>query len=283
MATASLEAKALGEKQQNYASSSGSESEEPPSNVARPVRDGLPQGVLTDFYRTQQSARRREVLEEKKRRELIEKHSATTQSHQEQQSSKNSDTTAVVNLAKALEEGSLAQDPFVQEFRAKRLEEMKKQASLGVQRIIFGNLVEIRGDKYASIIDSAPPTTLVIIHIYDDFLPACQMMNKCLTKLAKLYPTAKFCRVQSYQVGVSEDFIKNGLPAVLVYRKGELLGNLLRVTDHLGQEFTEGDVEGFLQEKRCLPPESEKGDPLSPEPRAVRGMLGTAHMGSDSD
>ena len=42
--------------------------------------------------------------------------------------------------------------------------------------------------------------------------------------------------------------IKNGLPAVLVYRKGELLGNLLRVTDHLGQEFTEGDVEGFLQE-----------------------------------
>ena len=43
MATASLEAKALGEKQQNYASSSGSESEEPPSNVARPVRDGLPQ------------------------------------------------------------------------------------------------------------------------------------------------------------------------------------------------------------------------------------------------
>ena len=43
MATASLEAKALGEKQQNYASSSGSEGEEPPSAVVRPVRDGLPQ------------------------------------------------------------------------------------------------------------------------------------------------------------------------------------------------------------------------------------------------
>ena len=43
----------------------------------------------------------------------------------------------MVNLAKALEEGSLAQDPFVQEFRAKRLEEMKKQASLGVQRYVL--------------------------------------------------------------------------------------------------------------------------------------------------
>ena len=42
--------------------------------------------------------------------------------------------------------------------------------------------------------------------------------------------------------------IENGLPAVLVYRGGELVGNLLRVTDHLGKEFTPEDVEGFLQE-----------------------------------
>jgi len=35
-------------------------------------------------------------------------------------------------------------------------------------RVIFGNLVEVRGDKYANIIDSAPPKTFVVMHIYDE-------------------------------------------------------------------------------------------------------------------
>ena len=35
-------------------------------------------------------------------------------------------------------------------------------------RVIFGNLVEVRGDRYANIIDSAPPQTFIIMHIYDE-------------------------------------------------------------------------------------------------------------------
>ena len=50
------------------------------------------------------------------------------------QRSGDSETAAIVNLAKALEEGSLDQDPFIQQYRAKRLEEMKQQAKLGAQR-----------------------------------------------------------------------------------------------------------------------------------------------------
>ena len=33
---------------------------------------------------------------------------------------------------------------------------------------MFGNLTELRGDKYASAIDSAPADVFVIIHIYDE-------------------------------------------------------------------------------------------------------------------
>ena len=50
------------------------------------------------------------------------------------QRSGDSESAAIVNLAKALEEGSLDQDPFIQQYRAKRLEEMKQQAKLGAQR-----------------------------------------------------------------------------------------------------------------------------------------------------
>ncbi len=40
-----------------------------------------PKGVLTDYYRTQQSERRKEILAKNKRQEIIEKHSATVMSH----------------------------------------------------------------------------------------------------------------------------------------------------------------------------------------------------------
>ena len=49
----------------------------------------------------------------------------------------NPDSRAILNLAKALEEGALDQDPFVQQYRARRMEEMKAQAKLGSQRLDY--------------------------------------------------------------------------------------------------------------------------------------------------
>ena len=35
----------------------------------------------------------------------------------------------------------------------------------------FGNLVEVRGDKYDLLIDKSPPGVIVIIHIYSEVSP----------------------------------------------------------------------------------------------------------------
>lgn len=43
-----------------------------------------------------------------------------------------------MNVAKALEDGSLDEDPFLQHYRAHRREELKKQASAGVNRSVDG-------------------------------------------------------------------------------------------------------------------------------------------------
>ena len=42
------------------------------------------------------------------------------------------------NVAKALEDGSLDEDPFLREYRAKRMEELKQQASAGSRRSVGG-------------------------------------------------------------------------------------------------------------------------------------------------
>ena len=42
----------------------------------------------------------------------------------------------MLNVAKALEDGSLDQDPFLQQYRAKWMEELKQQVSAGSQRSV---------------------------------------------------------------------------------------------------------------------------------------------------
>ena len=38
-------------------------------------------------------------------------------------------------------------------------------------RVLFGNLVEIRGENYAVTIDDAPANTFIVLHIYDEVCP----------------------------------------------------------------------------------------------------------------
>jgi hypothetical protein len=80
---------------------------------------------------------------------------------------------------------------------------------------------------------------------------------------------------------LSSQFLETALPAMLVYRGGRLVGNLLRVTETLKEEFTEEDVEIYLHEHSCLPPDAEKEDLLSSA--AERKLLGTTASKESSD
>ena len=39
-----------------------------------------------------------------------------------------------------------------------------------------------------------------------------------------------------------------GVPALLIYKNKELIGNFIRLSDDLGDDFFASDVEGFLVE-----------------------------------
>ena len=39
-----------------------------------------------------------------------------------------------------------------------------------------------------------------------------------------------------------------GVPALLIYKKGELIGNFIRLSDEFGEDFFAADVESFLVE-----------------------------------
>lgn len=41
---------------------------------------------------------------------------------------------------------------------------------------------------------------------------------------------------------------KDGVPALLIYKGGDMIGNFIRISDELGDDFFSSDVESILEE-----------------------------------
>jgi thioredoxin-like negative regulator of GroEL len=96
----------------------------------------------------------------------------------------------------------------------------------------------------------------VIIHVYENDVEGCEAMNGCLVCLSQEYPKVKFCKVSSRVAGLSERFQLSGVPALLIYKGGQLVGNFVRLTDEFGDDFFSSDVESFLVQHGMLPDQS---------------------------
>lgn len=104
-------------------------------------------------------------------------------------------------------------------------------------------------------------------------------MRGSLLCLAQEYPLVKFCSVRSGVVGTSALFRGGALPALLVYKAGDLIGNFVRVTDQLGDDFFAPDVEALLLEYGLLPDKAASAG----APKTIRNGSIVQHLRSGDD
>uniref|UniRef100_A0A1B6CQV0 Phosducin domain-containing protein n=1 Tax=Clastoptera arizonana TaxID=38151 RepID=A0A1B6CQV0_9HEMI len=264
----SLEDKILGLKKENYCSSSSnsdneddytedgapiSEPQELSSSLPEPRKwEGIssntgPKGVIKDWQRFKQLEVEQKKEQYAERIQLMKKLSLTCSSKLDDEKDKKEED----------ELSELMSDKFLEQYRKKRMNEM---LSCSNQLPKFGILIDLKdGSDFIEAIDNENKAVSVIIHIYEINVPECNKLNKILLKLSKKYCEVKFCKIISSDAGMSKHFKVGGVPAILVYKAGLVIGNFVHVTDELGDEFYESDVENFLiehgmiQDKSCFP------------------------------
>lgn len=272
---ATLEDKILGDKLHNYCSSSEDDSEdesddnqekkntnkcdEPNAEIDVNKWEGTstntgPKGVIKDWQRFKQLEIEKREDNEKERVELMKKLTLTVK------------TALDAEKEKAKEDAELDEllnDEFLLEYQKKRMQEMLKNQP----NIVFGKLLYLKnGEEYLDAIDKENKQVKIIIHLYEDHVESCRAMNACLTNLAKIYKNVKFCSIIASRAGLSRDFKINGLPALLIYKSGQLVGNFVRLTDDIGNDFCAEDVQtflvehGMLEDKSCKPVLIRNGD-----------------------
>ncbi|KAL0271303.1 UNVERIFIED_CONTAM: hypothetical protein PYX00_008438 [Menopon gallinae] len=118
----------------------------------------------------------------------------------------------------------LLEDSFILEYSKRRMQEMfQKVAELPK----FGSVINLSsGEEFLDAVDKENKNVTVVVHIYEEKAPGCKVMNESLKV--------------------------SGVPALLVYKNGNLVGNYVHLTEEFGREFEASDVEGFLIENGVM-------------------------------
>ncbi|XP_048833485.1 phosducin b isoform X2 [Brienomyrus brachyistius] len=204
-----------------------------------------PKGVINDWRKFKLESLDRDGQPPSKR-ELLRQMSSPNRSK--------GDSRETPNRKMNMQEYKLIKDEdeqFLRKYRKQCMQEMHERLSFGPR---FERLYELEsGEAFLDAIEKEHRLTVVVVHIYKDSIKGCETLNHCLTYLAAEYPSVKFCKIKASSTGASDRFSDNVLPALLVYKAGELLGNFLCATQQLNAEFHAIDVEAFLNEYGLLP------------------------------
>lgn len=111
----------------------------------------------------------------------------------------------------------------------------------------------------------------------------------------QLFSCSRCCRLDVRVVNMTEVFQSQGVPALLIYRGGSIIGNFVRFGDEFPtDEFLPCDVAKFLVEHGHLPDpslvpkimkssEAKKSSPKKEESKPSRFRVGRIHRRHDSD
>ncbi|CDW52817.1 Phosducin domain containing protein [Trichuris trichiura] len=141
-------------------------------------------------------------------------------------------------------------DDELRQFALKRMEELRIKYSQG-EDSRYGTIRELSSkEEMSDVIEEGSKKTTVFIHIYEkaNDVPGCAAMDEAFRDMAAWYPHFNFCRSRASAIGMSPQFRRYGLPTLQVYKNKELILNLVRLADHLGEDFVAEDLEKLLRE-----------------------------------
>lgn len=291
---ATLDDKLLGEKLHYYCSSSedeGDDEREPVTKDPTPkfvtdeeadslagrgaggvYRDGGhntgPKGVIEDWRRFKQLEKENRDEQDKEKLALAKKLALTARTDKEDQEAKAKEEKIDAELEELLD------DDFLQEFIEKRMQQLVTANSSSKK---FGRVFSLAdGGEFLSCVDEEDKAVLVVMLLYESAVAGCGTAANCLNTLAKERPETKFAKIKASAAGLSKHFKGSGVPALLIYKGGELMTNFIRFTDSLGEDFYASDLENYLIEHGVLRDKEEM-------PAVIKNGIKTTVNDDDSD
>ncbi|ORX43573.1 thioredoxin-like protein [Hesseltinella vesiculosa] len=141
-------------------------------------------------------------------------------------------------------------DRIIAEYRRKRLEEM--QASAAKEK--YGDVMEISKPEFIKQVTEASQECMVVVHLYQDAIPVCKVMNQCLSELARQFKATKFVKIVADQC--IPNYPDRNVPTLVIYDRGDIKANLVGAIQFGGMQMTTKSLRALLASYGALPPEA---------------------------
>jgi len=189
-------------------------------------------GVLEDYRIAKENMKRQMKWEAEEAHAQIEKNALILRGPQ-------------TNLIKPQEEEEEELDEdeleFLEKYREARLAQLT-----GGDSHVFGSVSLITRSNFIDAVENVPSNVYVVVHIFEEFVPACQLMNEALVELAEMWRHVKIVKMKSHE-GTEQIMDTYGLPHLVVYMGGEHVNSFPRVHDHLPDRFNAQHVAAYLE------------------------------------
>lgn len=168
---------------------------------------------------------------------------------------------------------------MLEEYRNKRMQELKQKAVLNRH----GDVVEIVKDDWVREVTEGSNSSAVVIHLYENSMVECQLVDEALSRLAPRFKYVKFLKIKYNQA--IENWPERNLPTLFVYEKGALKTQLITLGSVGGKTMKTEDLEWFLAKNGVITDSELDENPRQEERKQVKktNTYGSRRTGFDSD
>ena len=121
----------------------------------------------------------------------------------------------------------LEDERVLDEYRRKRMQELQDAAGLP-----FGEVVHISKSDYSREVTEASKEWKVVVLLYQSYLVECQVVVKEMRELARERRGEKYVMIKASEC--IENYPDRNCPTVLVYERGELVEQRVRIKELRG-------------------------------------------------
>lgn len=144
-------------------------------------------------------------------------------------------------------------EDIFQKYRKQRLKELQEAA----KKPKYGQVIEISKTDFISEVSNAPRDVYVIVHLYQDYILHCKLIDECFSVLCKKFINHKFVKIQATRC--IENFRDSDCPAVLIYFNSEVKHQFLGCANYFGgNQISPDSIEWVLAENKIWNTELEE-------------------------
>ncbi|KAI8921031.1 thioredoxin-like protein [Powellomyces hirtus] len=133
-------------------------------------------------------------------------------------------------------------DRVLESYRRQRMAEIHAASRLEK----YGTVTQISKPDYTVEVTEASANTWVVVHLFQNSVPACKLVNGILDRLAARYRATKFLKIVADQC--IPNYPDRNTPTLLVYGNGDLKRNIIGIEQLGGNNTTVDHIEKMLKQ-----------------------------------